>query len=402
MLGPTLKCAAGLLLVVGAAAGCQDAREPTGPALVPVLASGNHTFVTPVPLVPVTFGASSITLWPYTGNDLAGTKVDPINILFPGRGDPRQIRAVLLSLSGNRSPMFPNVAPFNCVWKDALGGSNQTGFTEGSGWVGSSIQLTCGDYTVRYHLRLFPVGDWTVGGAHFEVNIPGTQEHESMSWDRARELVLYDFVRSGLLVTALPMLPLPVGTLTPTYRTIRPEVWFPLKAAQPALAAYINPVEVGPNDVRIPNDGFAMAINLASTPAVTPMDETSEYDIPMGQMIPKPFCSSGPLDYVYVSGVLHVSEHTVVGTDSSYHNHQQMKGNLDITPMNPLTQQPTGETYKAMIDNTNTSLFTDQQSIVTLYTRQATSPAGTAGMQIEDWKVGPGNSTGYSKTTRCD
>ncbi len=374
------------LLVLCAAGGCRDADEPLAPSLNTSAPRAVSAQVTPDPLVPVEALGMSLTLWPYTGSDLAGKKVDPINFLFPGRPDPRQIRALLLSLDGNR----PGV-PFNCLWKDAAGGSNQTAFAEGAGWVGSSIQLTCGGYDVRFHLRLFSVGNWTLGAAHFEVNITGTQEHESLSWNVARDFVAYDFMRSGKVSGYAPVF---VGSQTPTYRTIRQQVWDGIKNTP--LAGLVQPVI--DDSVHIPNDGAAVALTFSSTPAITPMDETTSFDVTMDQYIPKPFCG-GPADYVHVSGLLHVTEHTVVGQDLSYHNTQQMKGDLVVKPV---LATGLGPAYKAMIDNVNTSLFTDSQNIVTLYTRQATSPAGNGGVYTEDLKVGPASSTGYSLNVRCD
>ena len=38
----------------------------------------------------------------------------------------------------------------------------------------------------RFHVRLFRQGEDTLGNAHFEFLIPGTAEHEVLSWDLAR------------------------------------------------------------------------------------------------------------------------------------------------------------------------------------------------------------------------
>ena len=41
---------------------------------------------------------------------------------------------------------------------------------EAGGWVGSAVQLECGDYRVlRFHMRLFQAGDYTIGNTHLDL-----------------------------------------------------------------------------------------------------------------------------------------------------------------------------------------------------------------------------------------
>jgi hypothetical protein len=70
----------------------------------------------PASLVSIWAGGGPLSLWPYTCADLAGTPQDPINLLFAGRPDPREIRATLFALAGDRSAGgLPNVALFDCT-----------------------------------------------------------------------------------------------------------------------------------------------------------------------------------------------------------------------------------------------------------------------------------------------
>ena len=57
----------------------------------------------------------------------------------------------------------------------------------------------CGTYgPIRFHLRLVKLGALTIGNAHFEVLIPGTTDHQVLSWELAEQLVTYDLARTGL------------------------------------------------------------------------------------------------------------------------------------------------------------------------------------------------------------
>ncbi len=191
--------------------GCEKSPSPIGNTLseqngqsIPTRASALKTAETiPSPLVTLDVGGSALELWPFTGVDFSGTAQDPINLIFAGQTDPRALRAALLFLDGNRTAFgFPNAFPFNLTWQDAIGGV-QTAFANPEGWAGSAIQLALGPYDpVRFHLRLFEVGDFALGGAHFEVLIPGTTDHQVISWELAEQLIVADFARSNLLAAA--------------------------------------------------------------------------------------------------------------------------------------------------------------------------------------------------------
>jgi hypothetical protein len=160
----------------------------------------------PADLVTVENAGHSLTFWPYTSAGLSDQPSDPINLVFVGKASPVAIRAALMGLDGDRSSLgLPPVPPFNARWTDAFGDAQGTYASEG-GWTGSVIQLALGDYgPIRVHLRLFstkaPYGDgtWTLGGAHFEVLIPGTTEHQVLSWEIAQQIVVGDLMRSGLI-----------------------------------------------------------------------------------------------------------------------------------------------------------------------------------------------------------
>ena len=93
------------------------------------------------------------------------------------------------------------------------------------------MQLQCGGYgPIRFHLRLFDIGGTTLGNAHFEVLIPGTTDHQVLSWELAEQLVTFDFARSGLLGappgSIAPVNPAPSfrGIPAPLYDGLPPEL----------------------------------------------------------------------------------------------------------------------------------------------------------------------------------
>jgi hypothetical protein len=153
---------------------------PAGPsdAAAGMQAAVSQSAPPPAGVVSVPAAGASLDLYPYTlvnFSDDPADRFDPINLIFTGSADPRQIRADLMALDGNR-PALPAAGPFQCVWKDAIG-DMQTAYA-GAGWAASVVQLRCGEFgPVRFHLRLFRAGAMTVANAHFEVLIEGTADH---------------------------------------------------------------------------------------------------------------------------------------------------------------------------------------------------------------------------------
>jgi len=384
----SLVWCAGLLLAGGLLVGCND-QSVVAPAATTAVARGAVAAVVPSPLQTVDFGDRSLTLWPYTWDGVdPDLKVDPIHLLFPGRGDPRQIRAALLLLGGDRTAFgLPDTPPFDCVWEDALGGANQTAYAQDA-WAGSAIQVTCGGFDMRFHLRLFPAGDWSLGAAHFEVNIPGTTEHESLSWELAKTLVLLDLYRAG----ATPYPPgygPETGVLSdaPTYRSIRAEVYSQLDDATKQLLGVVNSPD-------IPNTGKAAIVPLAGTPEAEPLLARRELTVNMNQTVPT-FCPED-IPYVHVQGPITFRQQVVVTPSGNYMSRVKAQGTLEVATF-------TGETYKAVIHDQERNVVTDHNTLVTLFQMQAVVPAGTyAGKLTIGIRVGPGGSTGYVGEYRCD
>lgn len=388
--------------------GCQKkANLISGPKAAPVLAKSAAkpaSQLPPSPLVTVNFGGAAQAFWPFTGNNFSGTPQDPVNLIFVGHSDPRAIRAALLALDGDRTALgFPNAAPFNFTWSDAIG-DVQTGYGTQSGWVGSAIQLACGPYgPVRFHLRLFDIGDWTLGNAHFELLIPGTADHQVLNWELAEQLVAADLVRSGLLDPSVPFVQ--TDTINPSpFREIPAVIYNGMPEELKALIG--GPAGSVGSPVPIGTDGKATLLNLAESVNGQPVVAKQDFVIDFDQVIPKPFCSSGPFDFVYVKGPVRLSQTVVMTQAGNFISQFQAQGTLDLTPVNPTTNPPTsiGETYQAVINEHHKSVVTDEETLVSSFQLRAeVPPAGPfRGRLLARLNVGPGGSNHYSLEVKCE
>ena len=357
-----------------------------------------QTAVAPAGVVAAT---PSLSLYPYTLVNFSGVpadRFDPVNLVFTGRADPREIRADLMALDGNR-PGLPPAPFFGCVWRDAIG-DMQTAYSSSGGWSGSAIQLRCGDFgPVRFHLRLFRAGNATIANAHFEVLIENTADHQVLSWDLAEQLVLYDMVRTGLLDAA----PSATDVInTATHRTI-PAVIFNL--LPPELRALVSgsPDEAAA-DVPIANgDGRATIVSLGDARAPTPGTFTESLPLTYGQVIPRPFCSAGPLDYVFVAGPVSLTKTVTISADGAYSSTFSAAGRLQVTPFDPMTGQPSGEPYEAEVGEHQVSRLDDDDEMIMATVRRHELPQGEPGRgRLQTRLKIEGAVTQYTRTEACE
>lgn len=346
-------------------------------------------------LVTVTDGGESLTFWPYTGSSFDGTPSDPMNLIFRGKASPVLIRAALLALDGDRtSAGFPPVPPFNSTWSEAIG-AVQTTYVDGYGWSGSVIQLQLGDYApIRVHLRLFsasPDGDWTLGAAHFEVLIPGTDEHQVLSWMIARAVVMADLARTGLL--GAPPAPTGVLSAAPSYRDILPAVYNELPEDLKALIG--GPSGDVTDPVPLDSDGRAILLSLAQEAAWSPGTITQNLNLEFQQTIPKPFCSSGPGDYVQVDGPIRLWREGSVDEYGVYTFQSGYQGHLHVVPV------PEGQAYDAQVSGNQSGQVGDGAFHVRSSDRRVAHGAGGAELQRVQIRVGSQGQNSYSVAGRC-
>ena len=363
----------------------------------------------PAGIVQVSFAGEALDLWPYTGASFDGVPSDPVNVLFAGKADPVRIRAALLQLNGDRTAFgFPDAYPFNATWTDAIG-DVQTNYAGEEGWLGSVVQLQLGTYDpLRAHLRLFRTGQsfggagtWTVGAAHFEVMIPGTADHQVLSWELAEQLVTVDLMRSGLLDGTVPVVPTDPITQTPSFRTIPEPIYngLPeeLKAAIGGPPGQVNA------PVPIANDGRAMLFNIVGEASPLWEPTSDEYTFTYNQVVPKPICSDGPLDYVLLSGPVELSRSTQLDSTGRYEYHARIKGRLAVTPIDVTVSPPVpaGETYYAEIGDLQQGSIDGRASWALFETKRIAPGNGGTEMRLTRLRVGTRGSDTYASQGKC-
>jgi hypothetical protein len=393
---PIIVLAPSLLLVA-----CNEpAPAPTAPApMANAVADGPP----PAPLATIAFGDRTLEFWPFTGTDFSGTPADPVNVIFLGQGDPRAIRAGLMMLDGRRAGFgFPDAFPFDCTWQDAIGGV-QTAYTTSVGWTGSAVQLACGPYgPVRFHLRLFGAGAWTVANAHFEVLIPGTTEHQVLNWEIAEQLVVVDLLRSGLLDAQVPLVP--TGPINPSpFREIPALVFNGLPAELRAVAGGPPGDVSGP--VPLLSDGSATVLNVAASAGAEPVVARQELVITFDQVIPKPFCVSGAGAFLQVNGPVRLRQQVVVTAAGGLVSQFHALGTLDVVPVDVSrgVPVPVGSPYRAHVVEHHRGVVTDATTLVSSLQLQAELPPGGSarGRIAARLEVGPGSSSRYTLAVRC-
>jgi hypothetical protein len=391
----------GLVAVAAAAAllaGCQDPVTRAADVEQPQYAAVSAP--APSPIVNVSVGDEERALWPFTGTDLGADAraSDPINMIFRGHADPLSIRAALMTLGGDRTPALPPLPFFQCTWDDAMGG-NQTAWAASEGWSGSAIQLECGSYEgLRFHLRLFRVGDWTLGNAHFETIIPGTHDHQVLNWELAANFVAADLARAGV-VAAAPQLSNPINPW-PFFRTINPLLyWHPQMVP---LHPIINAVVLDTQTIGIRSNGQALVLTLGPSGTGSPGHTRQELVIAFNQVIPKPFCG-GPADYLYVEGPLKLRQDVTVAGSGLLTREFHASGELTATPINPITGQPLGPSSPARINGVYRGMASAEvHSASSLLTQTLQLHDQPPQRLTVDLQVGPHGVTRSRTREQCD
>jgi hypothetical protein len=369
-----------------------------------VVMSG-HT--APAGLTQIEVNGETLTLWPYTGRDFSGTPVDPVNLVFVGEADPAEIRNALLQLDGDRTALgYPPAFPFNATWTEAIG-DVQTNHAGNEGWLGNVIQLQLGSYeSVRFHLRLFRTGEafgrggeWTVGAAHFEVLIPGTADHQVLSWEHAEQIVTADLVRSGIL--GAPPAPTAVINETGSFREIPAFIYNELPVE---LKMFIGgPLGNVDAPVGIPTDGYATVLNLVGTAPAVIGPRVQHFTLVYDQVIPKPFCSDGPADWVYISGPVNLDQTVETGANGNYQYHSRISGTLTATPVD-ISQNPplpVGESFQAEVGDKQHGFLKDGHARVDFQTKRVAPQDDGTEMNMTHLKVATRGEKTYREKAMC-
>ncbi len=350
-----------------------------------------------------------LTFWPYTGVSFSGDPDNPVKLLLRGKADPLRVRAALLALDGNRTAFgMPDVWPFNATWTDAIGGTVEVTYADGPvGWSGSVVQLMLGDYNpMRFHLRLFDTGVsdgaggvWTIGQVEFEVMIPGTADHQILSWELARQLVVADLARSGLLGAA----PATTGVISaaPSFRTIPaviynglpPELIAMIGGPQPPVAA----------DVPIPSDGEATILALAGEAPLVPGAWSRTVNLEYNQVVPKPFCSSGPYDYILITGPITFTLTASLDAGGAYRCSNDYVGQLTAQPLDVTVSPPapSGTPYTARVTGNGIGRIDAGGASVWAIDKRLAHSDGGAELLYQWLNLPPQGIKQFTSLTRC-
>jgi hypothetical protein len=345
-----------------------------------------------------------LTLGPYATSDFA-TPSDPVNLVFL-HADPRAIRQELMELSGDRTvppypggPAFPPAAPFNCRWTDAMG-YEQAAYAEPEGWVGGEVQLVCvnpaapmGD-PFRFHVRLFRSGPHTYGAAHLDFLIPGSAEHEVLSWNFPQQFVTLDMMRTG----TLPAAPGAVGIVPPgTFRAVRRPGYNGILASPGgqtflALIGLYPPPAGLPSDadVPIPTNGAAATFSPIIDFHPVKSDRTTTYRADYLIDAPKPFC--GPA-LVRLQGSLRFELRVQTNPSGKYLRDYSVAGTLRVTPLSP-----PGAPANAVIYEAHRGMLTDHYGELT---ERAAQTLLARPVQFQAWTFGAGQQDHFWKQTSC-
>ena len=379
-----LLCA-GLLLALSACADRTGVTDPDRP---------NAGWVATPPYTDVTVGSATFSMWPWTTSTLTlAAPDDPANILIVGEGDPRTVRAALMTLG-------PSPA-LGCTWSDAIG-DEQAAAAAGVGWTGSAIQLACGPFgpEPRLHLRMFDIGDAVLGQAHFEVQIPGTSDHQVLSYEFAELVVLGELARTLLADPSTFTL---TSAITPTTHRVIPALVFnELPDALQALVRGV-PGDVT-SDVPIPNgDGKLTIVPLAhyTGPSV---GSSQAFTLMFNQGVPKPFCQA-PGDWVYVTGPVALSMTVSIAPDGTLERYFRAQGRLSVTPIDVTVSppMPIGVTYTANVTQDHQAWATETAHWVQAKLHQVLVPGSgpDRGMVNAHFRVGSAVPDDFTYRENC-
>jgi hypothetical protein len=152
-------------------------------------------------------------------------------------------------------------------------------------------------------------------------------------------------MRSGLLDPASDLMPTGQITPAPGFRTIIPAVYNELP---PELLAVVDgPPPPVDEPVAIPNDGMAMVVRLAAPALVTPGTATASTTVEFGQFVPRPYCSTGPYDYLWIEGPVYFESTFTVDESGAYSYEYGYQGDLTAVPIDPQSGQPIGLPFTA-------------------------------------------------------
>jgi hypothetical protein len=204
-----------------------------------------------------------------------------------------------------------------------------------------------------------------------------------------------------LLDPAMPMIP--TGQINDSpFRTIPAIIYNGMPVELRALIG--GPLGNVTEDVPIGTDGKAMILNLANkVPRVVEV-RTQDFVINFNQAIPKPFCSSGPTDYLYVTGPVHLVQTARLTRSGNYEVTFSANGELSAMPIDPTTGQPIGEELKASVRERHDGMLNNHSFSVSSSKYQRLGKPGQTGggLNFTCLMVNSSGVNGYVNSVWCN
>jgi hypothetical protein len=198
----------------------------------------------------------------------------------------------------------------------------------------------------------------------------------------------------------MPLVPTGIINQSP-WRTIPSIIYNGLPAE---VRAYIGgPMGDVSYDVPIGTDGHAMIFNLAAKVALKAETRVQDFVINFDQVIPKPFCATGPNDYVYVNGPVHLLQTTEVLENGTYKMAFKATGDLVVVPVNPVTGEAVGEAMAAKIAEEHGAMFMNQYWAATSskYQKLGLLNQAGGGQLFTSLLVRSNGLNGFQQSIRC-
>jgi hypothetical protein len=153
--------------------------------------------------------------------------------------------------------------------------------------------------------------------------------------------------------------------------------------------------------VDIATDGRATRFELGGPADPAPGTE-QQFVVQFDQVIPRPFCAAGP-EFLHVQGPVELHKTVRVTPAGALRSEFLAQGRLRLTPVDPSTGAPSGETYEAEVKDHQVARFDDDGGQVSGLATQMELPQDVSGRGRKSvrLKVGPGSVTLSDQDIDC-
>jgi hypothetical protein len=233
-----------------------------------------------------------------------------------------------------------------------------------------------------------------VANAHVDVLIPGTTDHQVLTWELGEQIVAYDLARSGFLAAA----PSQTGVINaqPTFRSIPPVIYNGLPVSLKFLTG--GPLSAVTEPVGIPTNGAATMVALSQAPEAGGTQQ--DFVLTFGQFIPKPFCDSGT-DLVRVDGPIRLHHQVSVSGSGGLTSETYIEGELVVRSFNPNNGQ-VGAAFDATVrDVYATHVTGNNWTVQSARDQQLATAGGFVETLTQRLKVGEHGRPAYDSQQSC-